>query len=120
MGFGFDFMFNIFPFLFMIIFFMVIAVFAVAFFKGVKTFNNNNHSPELTVTATVTSKREHMSHRSHDDDFTTNTSYYATFEVESGDRMEFNISGHEYGMLLEGDYGNLTFKGTRYIRFERL
>ena len=50
---------------------------------------------------------------------TTNTTYYVTFQVESGDRMEFCVSGTEYGMLVEGDTGRLTFQGTRYLAFER-
>lgn len=47
------------------------------------------------------------------------TTYYVTFQVESGDRMELCLSGEEYGMLVEGDRGNLTFQGTRYVGFER-
>ena len=50
---------------------------------------------------------------------TSSTWYYATFEVESGDRMELALSGSEYGMLAEGDTGKLTFQGTRYLSFER-
>lgn len=41
--------------------------------------------------------------------------YYATFQVESGDRMELSVSGTEYGLLAEGDMGKLTFQGTRYL-----
>jgi hypothetical protein len=47
------------------------------------------------------------------------THYYVTFEVESGDRMELSLSGHEYGLLAEGDTGHLSFQGTRYLSFER-
>ena len=47
------------------------------------------------------------------------TVYYATFQVESGDRMELRMSGREYGLLAEGDRGKLTFQGTRYRGFER-
>nr|WP_202812801.1 DUF2500 family protein [Sporolactobacillus inulinus] len=39
------------------------------------------------------------------------THYYATFEVESGDRIEFEVSGLEYGML--------DFQGTRYLGYQR-
>ena len=39
--------------------------------------------------------------------------------MESGDRMEFSLTGPEYGMLLEGDSGKLSFQGTRYLGFER-
>ena len=49
----------------------------------------------------------------------TSTRYYVTFQVESGDRMEFSVSGPEYGMLAEGDRGKLTFQGTRYLSFEQ-
>lgn len=47
------------------------------------------------------------------------TWYYVTFQVESGDRMEFSVTGSEYGMLAEGDCGKLSFQGTRYLSFER-
>ena len=50
---------------------------------------------------------------------THSTWYYVTFEVESGDRIELGVNGTEYGMLVEGDYGKLSFQGTRYLGFER-
>lgn len=49
----------------------------------------------------------------------TSTTYYVTFEVESGDRMELQLEGFEYGLLVEGDKGNLSFQGTRFLGFER-
>ena len=45
--------------------------------------------------------------------------FYVTFEVESGDRMELSVVGSEFGLLVEGDKGRLTFQGTRYLGFER-
>ena len=39
--------------------------------------------------------------------------------MESGDRMELRVSGREYGLLAEGDRGQLTFQGTRYLSFVR-
>ena len=50
---------------------------------------------------------------------TSSTSYYVTFQVESGDRMELSVKSSEYGMLAEGDSGRLTFQGTRFLGFER-
>lgn len=47
------------------------------------------------------------------------TTYYVTFEVKSGNRIELIVSGQEFGMLVEGDCGELTFQGTRYKAFER-
>ena len=54
-----------------------------------------------------------MSHTS------TSTHYYVTFQVESGDRFELGVNGSDYGMLVEGDEGMLTFQGTRFLSFER-
>ena len=50
---------------------------------------------------------------------TSATTYYVTFQVESGDRMELRLSGTEYGQLAEDDTGKLSFQGTRYLGFER-
>ena len=90
---------------------MVIAVFA----RNITTWNRNNHSPRLTVPARVVSRRAEITHHQHSH----STWYYATFEVDSGDRMELNMTGQEYGMLAEGDQGMLTFQGTRFLGFER-
>ena len=99
---------------------LVFFVFVVVVIRGLLQWNKNNHSPKLSVAARVVSKREDVSHHTSDDHMhTTYTHYYATFEVESGDRMEFELRGNEYGLLAEGDLGKLTFQGTRYLSFER-
>lgn len=125
MGFGF------FPFelMFTVVFVLVIGVFIFTFVKGISQWNKNNNSPRLTVDATVVSKRMSVSHHNHANagdatgahgyHSTTSTSYYVTFQVESGDRMELHVSGSEYGMLVEGDFGKLSFQGTRYLGFVR-
>lgn len=123
MGFGmggFDLLFSIFPFLFITVFVIVIGTFIVMAVRGVGTWSKNNASPRLTVSAQVVTKRTQVSHHHHQESMShTSTSYYATFQVESGDRMEFQLNGSEYGMLVEGDQGSLTFQGTRYLGFER-
>ena len=117
-GFG---MFNI---MFTIVFILVIGTFVVILVKGISEWNKNNHSPRLTVPATIIAKRTNVSRHRHGGANShhhhhTSTTYYVTFQVESGDRMEFHISGQEYGLLIEGDHGNLSFQGTRYLGFER-
>lgn len=68
----------------------------------------------------VTKRMEVTGHSSTQNSMSSShTEYYATFQIESGDRMEFKISGNEYGMLVEGDQGKLTFQGTRYLGFQR-
>ena len=121
-GSGFGMGFGMFEAMFGIMFVLVIGVFVVTFVRGIGQWNKNNNSPRLTVPATVVSKRADVSHHHHAGEHHhshTSTSYYVTFEVESGDRMEFHVSGTEYGLLVEGDQGSLTFQGTRYLGFER-
>ena len=124
-----SFIFSAFPVIFMVLFALVLVFFIVTAVRGVGQWHTNNQSPRLTVEATVVTKREDVTHHHHNNAgdatgmhgtyTTTNTSYYATFEVKSGDRLEFLVSGAEYGMLAEGDTGELTFQGTRYLGFER-
>ena len=121
---GFSVMEILFPFFFFAVFGMVLIVLVVTLVRGIGEWHKNNNSPRLTVPAKVVSKRTSVSHGHHHGanghmHTTSSTWYYVTFEVESGDRMEFGVSGSEYGMLAEGDSGKLTFQGTRYLSFER-
>ena len=105
-----------------IVFILILAVFVVIFAKIIGQWNKNNNSPRLTVPATIIAKRTNVSHHHHSSGMhhtTHSTSYYVTFQVESGDRMELHVPGHEFGLLVEGDHGNLTFQGTRYLGFQR-
>ncbi len=116
--------FGMFGVLFAIVFLLVTGTFVVVLVKGIGEWNRNNHSPKLTVPATIVSKRTNVSRHRHGGanghhHHHTSATYYVTFQVESGDRMELNMSGQEYGMLIEGDRGNLSFQGTRYLGFER-
>ena len=109
---------SIFFLLFIVAFVAILGMILVTFVRE----NRNNHSPRLTVEAAVVAKRQSFSsHRSGDELHTTaSTRYFATFQVESGDRMELQMSGQDYGMLVEGDRGRLTFQGTRYLDFQRM
>jgi len=120
MGFGFDVGFGAFGVMFTLMFFLVFGIFIVTLIRGIGQWNRNNHSPRLTVPALVVSKRTNVSHHHHEHHTHHSTSYYVTFQVDSGDRMELHMTGQEYGMLVEGDRGHLTFQGTRYLGFERM
>ena len=124
MGFGFDFMTTVFPVIFFVMFFVVLTMFVVTAFRGLSQWNRNNQAPVLTVEAEVVAKRTAVGHHAtarHESHIhQTYTVYYVTFQVESGDRMELQVDGPEYGMLVEGDRGKLTFQGTRYQEFRRL
>ena len=100
---------------------VVCGILIVFIVRNISQWSKNEKSPRLTVDAKVVAKRsayrrtmsnKHTSGRNH-------TNYYATFQFESGDRLELELKGQEYGLLVEGDKGKLTFQGTRYLGFER-
>ncbi len=132
MGFGFgvaDIMFSAVPVIVVIGFIVVFGTMIAGLFSAAKQRRYNRSQPVLTVDAKVVSKRGDTSYHTHHHGTpgeaghhttrSSSTSYYATFEVESGDRMEFMVTGQESGMLVEGDTGRLTFQGTDYKGFER-
>ena len=106
--------------LFYLVFFLILAVFVVTAVRGIAQWSRNNASPLLTVQARVVAKRTRVGHNgTHNTGYHTYTRYYVTFQVESGDRMELRMDGYQFGLLIEGDRGKLTFQGTRYLSFER-
>lgn len=117
---GFFGMFGIFSVMFTLVFLLVLGMFIAVAVKGLSQWNKNNKSPRLTVDAKVLTKRTNY-HRSSSRNGVGHghTTYYVTFEVESGDRMELCVPGQEYGLLVEGDWGQLSFQGTRYLGFAR-
>ena len=101
---------------------LVFGILLLSAGKGILQWNRNNRQPLLTVDSRIVSKRSEVKQRHSAEDSTANrtqTQYYITFEVDSGDRLEFPVSGKEYGVCAEGDEGRLSFQGTRYCRFER-
>ena len=124
-GFG-SLMFTIVPVIVVLGFVFVFGIIIVRSIQGVNQWKRNNDSPVLTVDATMVTKRTDVDHYSHNTGtdnihhISSSTTYYATFEVASKDRLEFIIPDTEYGMLVEDDRGKLTFQGTRYLGFERI
>ena len=114
---------------------ILIAVFAIALAaaigRGIWVWIRNNRSPVQTVAARVASKRMkvsgygshvmpgHVSAMHMNAVSSTHTRYFATFEMENGERVELSVNEAEYGMLAESDSGRLSFQGTRYLGFER-
>lgn len=77
---------SIFFLLFIVAFVAILGMILVTFVRELSQRNRNNHSPRLTVEATVVAKRQSFSsHRSGGEmHTTTSTRYFATFQVESG------------------------------------
>nr|WP_317414022.1 DUF2500 domain-containing protein [uncultured Solibaculum sp.] len=86
----------------------------------------NSRLPRLVVNATVLEKQTRKVRRTHPRGgnavgvhVTYSTWYYVTFEVEGGDHIELQVKKQEYDKRNKGDYGKLTFQGTRYLGFEK-
>jgi cytoskeletal protein RodZ len=122
--FGGDIIFQVFPMMFGLVFIIVFGIIIYTVFANIKQWNHNNKQPILKVAAIVVTKRSKVSSSStaHNNHLhpSSSTDYFVTFEVESGDRMEFVVTGNEYGQLADGDRGRLQFQGTRYQGFERI
>ena len=123
--FGFGALFGAIPLLVLAIF----ILFAVALVKGAAQWSKNNNSPRLTVACVIVDKRTETTTQQRPVagdasgalgyHTTTNTTHFVTFQVESGDKIEFTVSGSEYAQLAEGEQGKLTFQGTCYLGFEK-
>ena len=106
----FDFLF---PIMFVAVFGLILGTIVSTLVKNSKQERKNNASPRLTSQATLVTKRTHVrGDHAH-------TTYFATFQFESGDRLELQMPRDRFGYLVEGDSGKLHFQGTRFLDFER-
>ena len=110
---AFSFGFGLFQIIWVLMFCLIFGLFISTLVKNAKQSRKNDNSPRLTSEATVVTKRTKVwGDHSH-------TVYYATFQFESGDRLELEIPHNQFGYLVEGDKGKLMFQGTRFLSFER-
>lgn len=105
-----------FQFMFYLVFFLAFGMILFSLIRSIGQWGKNNASPRLSVDARIVDKRSHTTHHHNHG---TSTSYHVTFEVDSGDRMELRVPREEFGLLVEGDVGVLSFQGTRYLGFDR-
>ena len=122
---GFALMDRLFPLMFLVVFIFIISTIVGSLVSGAKWKHKNDQSPRVTADAKVVSKRMQVGQNrqsSGDNDMMrsyTYSKYFVTFEFESGDRLELLVDGSDYGLLVEGDTGKLSFQGTRYLGFQR-
>lgn len=89
-----------------------VLIVAVAFF--VKWLGPRlPQDPEvITCTAQVIARREEKHAMS--------TQYFITFSMPSDERMEFSVTGEQYGLLIEGDQVDLSYQEKKLVDFQRL
>lgn len=135
-GFGgfhmFDILFAIIPIIVLLGF---VFVFGSIIYRGFSVLKDKS-KPIIPARAKVVSKRTHVGgsrrghghygNHQHIGDVSlghgqhTRTEYYATFELENSERIEFLIPRDKVGYLVEGDSGILSFQGNLFVKFERL
>jgi hypothetical protein len=77
-----------------------------------------NQQPIETLPVLVTAKRAHVWGGA--GSFGSNTTYYATFELTTGERREFVVPAHIYGLMAERDQGQLRLQGGRFKGYSRV
>ncbi len=105
------------------VFLLVFGAIAYAVISSIAQWMSDNAAPVETFEARVIAKRtkatQHQSANSTTNSSSrwTSHSYFVTFEYSNGQRREFGIKESEFGVLIEGDRGTLTFQGSRYKGF---
>jgi hypothetical protein len=105
----------IFILFFVVIFAIVIGKILFSIGSSVSEWSDNNAQPERCDDAEIVSKRTEVL----GGEKSTSTRYYTTFELAGGERTELKVGGRDYGQFAEGDQGQLTHQGTRFLGFVR-
>ena len=96
---------------------LVLGTFLYVIVKGLTTWSSNNASQLEARSSRAVAKRTEVWGGSGDSSSSTN--YYITFEFENGERKELYVRPNQYGLIVVGDTGTLTYQGTRFKGFER-
>jgi hypothetical protein len=101
-----------------LIFTIVIGMIVLAISKGLSTWFANNAAQLISQRCKIVDKRTEVWGGSGNS--STSTNYYLTFEFEDSSRQELPVSAKQFGLLVSGDQGELTYQGTRFKAFKRL
>jgi len=97
---------------------LVVGTFLFVIVKGLSTWTSNNSAQLLKRKCTVVDKRTEVWGGSGDS--SANTNYFITFEFEDNSRTELYVKANQFGLIVVGDQGELTYQGTRFKEFVRL
>ena len=103
--------------IFVLFFVLIAGAILYAIVQAITQAIKNTNSPILTVPAQIVAKRSEMS--GGQNDTSVRTSYYVTFEMQGGERREWDVASQKYGLLVEGDRGTLTYQETWFKDFTR-
>lgn len=95
---------------------LVIVIICVIISKVVSNNSKNSGAVKVTVPAVVVEKRTRYSGYRDTVAMAINS---VTFELDNGSRVVLNLGERDFGYVVEGDRGLLTFKGRKFYAFER-
>ncbi|MFA9413109.1 MULTISPECIES: DUF2500 domain-containing protein [unclassified Streptococcus] len=110
-----DFIFYYFHLVPFSIFAIILAIFGFQLIRFLFQWQSDNQVERLTRGARLVTKRQQV--RGTNNAY---TYYYVTFEFADKTRQEFRVKSTDYGQLAEGDEGELTYQGTRFVAFKRI
>lgn len=100
----------------LVVFVVVVIAIVVALVRKGTQAAHNNAAPEVGAVATVADKRVAISGGG---EMAIHEAHFVTFEQPGGERFELEVPASQYGLLVVGDQGTVTMKGTRYLGFSR-
>lgn len=113
---GFHLAFGIFG-LFVVLFIgTVLVAIIVAVTRASRQRRADSAAPEVSARAVIIDKRIATSGGG---ETSVTQQHYVSFQQAGGERFELEVPAGEYGLLVVGDSGAVTMKGTRYLGFER-
>ena len=96
---------------------MICIVLLVRFFPRYYRQWQISRLPLQTVEATVIAKRTGVAGGY--DGAAVYSTYFVTFRLPDGQRLEFQVEGETYGRVVEEDRGKLSYKDKFFVKFER-
>ncbi|MDQ0221881.1 DUF2500 domain-containing protein [Streptococcus moroccensis] len=83
--------------------------------RNVLDWSRNNQSSEQSVKARVISKHPNLLHSGD----AKRTLHKVIFQLPGQQSLELRVRGEAFDQLLEGDEGELTFQGNRFLAFKQ-
>ncbi|WP_411349645.1 DUF2500 domain-containing protein [Paenibacillus sp. WLX2291] len=102
---------------FVVVLLMLVSLFVIGFVQTLTQWLRNRSQDVLTEPVIVSGKRQHVRGSSNS---SASTYYYITFEKQDRSRVELEVPGEDYGVIAEGDNGQLTHQGSWFKTFERI
>jgi len=101
-----------------LLFILVVGSFLFLIIRGISIWISNNNAEIMTRRCKIVDKRTEVWGGSGESSVSTN--YFITFEFEDNTRKELQVKANDYGLFVVGDVGELTYRGTRFLNFNRI